>query len=97
MTAIVPAWIATKKQLKAAISEGVEITLLDPTPWGDDQIVLNKARPGAELNPHRKIPLGRTSSETILQPGEAIFCTNHPKRSWFAEIVVMPDNSLKVS
>jgi hypothetical protein len=36
-----------------------------------------------------------TTSRDIV-PGEAVVCTNHPKRSWFASIKRQPDGSLKV-
>jgi hypothetical protein len=89
MTAIVPARFKTKKAFKLALLAGEEISLRDPTPWGEDTITFNQ--PASTLS-----SAGHFLQGVKMQPGSAVYCTNHPKRSWFAEIIIQPNGTLRV-
>lgn len=87
MTAIVPASITTKKQLKQHLAEGQYLELKDPTPWGEDLYMLNVTSVpvlGGPLKQDYKVP--ERGSRMVLNVGHTIYCTNHPKRSWFAQL-----------
>lgn len=84
MTAIAPLNIKTKKQLKETISAGESIFFDDPTPWGSRLIAVHSAD-------------NRIFVDYLEQaPGYSFTCTNHPKRSWFAEISLTSDGIIKV-
>ena len=84
MTAVVPSFIKTKKQLKAHLEAGEKLILEDPTPWGWNRIELNYGETNLNVNGEDKMP------------GDSVYCTNHPKRSWFAQITIQPDNTLRI-
>lgn len=84
MTAIAPLYIKTKKQLKSEITEGQTVFFDDPTPWGSRTI---------EVNPEA----GTITVDYLEQPPGFFFtCTNHPRRSWFAEISIDASGTIKV-
>lgn len=90
MTAIVPLSIKTKKQLKAHLAAGEQLILQDPSPWGTRFIHLN-----AQLDGGKRIAHIINGHE--MEVGYSVCCTNHPKRSWFAQISIKPGGSLKVT
>lgn len=85
MTAIVPLNIKTKKQLKEIIAARKPLVIKDPTPWGTRSIILN-------VNLTRPILI----DGAYAPKGYSFTCTNHPKRSWFAEISLTSDGTIKV-
>jgi hypothetical protein len=84
VTAIVPQHIKTKKALKTAFADHDTLEITDPKPWGEDIFVFNVPTP--EGLKHYKYPAGSTKHEVM--ESTIVYCTNHPKRSWFAQIIV---------
>lgn len=99
MTAIVPDYVKTKKLLKELLSQGNYMELTNPTPWGDELYMLNTthiypAEKGGPLTEDYKIDV--YGKRTILPCDYKIYCTNHPKRSWFAQLT-LTEKGWKVS
>lgn len=79
MTHIV-AGFTTKKFLKETLARRVRVIFEDPSVHNPKEVFVEWNGPHLVTN---------------LTEGETIFCTNHPKRSWFAKIT-RKGNILKV-
>lgn len=80
MTHIVPREFKTKKDFKAAVESGqVSWSLDDPSIHQPKSVFFNA------------LELEDSYQQTNMEVGECVFCTNHPRRTWFAKVTRKPN------